>query len=75
MITRRDLLRGVAGTAGLLGWPSGHASGELQPEATRLRIAQQPSICVVPQYIVTDLLKAEGFTDRFFNELKKELKG
>ena len=21
MITRRDLLRGVAGTAGLLGWP------------------------------------------------------
>ena len=27
MITRRDLLRGVAGTVGLLGWPPGHASG------------------------------------------------
>ena len=27
MITRRDLLRSVAGTAGLLGWPPGHASG------------------------------------------------
>ena len=63
MITRRDLLRGVAGTVGLLGWPPGHASGEPPPETTRLRLAQQPSICVAPQFIVTDLLKAEGFTD------------
>ena len=63
MITRRDLLRGAAGTVGLLGWPSGHASGEPPPETTRLRLAQQPSICVAPQYIITDLLKAEGFTD------------
>lgn len=63
MITRRDLLRGVAGTAGLLGWSPGHASGEPPPETTRLRIARQPSICVAPQFIVTDLLKAEGFTD------------
>jgi NitT/TauT family transport system substrate-binding protein len=63
VITRRDLLRGVAGTAGLLGWPPGHASGEAPPETTRLRISQQPSICVAPQFIVRELLKAEGFTD------------
>ncbi len=63
MITRRNLLRGVAGTAGLLGWPAGHASGEPPPETTRLKIAHFPSICVAPQYIVTELLKAEGFTD------------
>jgi NitT/TauT family transport system substrate-binding protein len=63
MITRRDLLRGVAGTAGLLGWPPGQASGEPPPETTRLRLAHFPSICVAPQYIVTELLKAEGFTD------------
>ncbi len=63
MITRRDLLRGVAGTVGLLGWPPGHASGEPPPEMTRLRIAQMPSICVAPQYIVGELLKAEGFSD------------
>ncbi len=31
MITRRDLLRGVAGTVGLLGWPPGHACA-LEPE-------------------------------------------
>src|SRR6267378_4043255 len=62
MISRRDLLRG-AGTAGLLGWPPGHASGEPPPETTRLRIGQQPSLCVAPQYVVGELLKAEGFTD------------
>jgi NitT/TauT family transport system substrate-binding protein len=63
MITRRDLLRGVSGTVGLLGWPPGYASGESPPETTRLRIAQFPSICVAPQYIVGELLKAEGFSD------------
>ena len=63
MITRRDLLRGVAGTVGLLGWQPGHASGEPPPETTRLRLAELPSLCVAPQYIVRDLLKAEGFSD------------
>ena len=63
MITPRDLLRGVAGTVGLLGWPSGHASGEPPPETTRLRIPQWSSICVAPQYIVGELLKSEGFSD------------
>ena len=63
MITRRDLLRGVAGTVGLLGWPPGHASGEPPPETTRLRLYQTSSICAAPQYIVGELLKAEGFSD------------
>ena len=63
MITRRDLLRGVAGTVGTFGWPPGPASGEPPPETTRLRIAHLPSICVAPQYIVGELLKAEGFSD------------
>jgi NitT/TauT family transport system substrate-binding protein len=63
MITRRNLLRGFAGTVGLLGWQPGHASGEPPPETTRLRIPQWGSICAAPQYIVGDLLKAEGFND------------
>ena len=63
MISRRDLLRGVAGTAGLLGWLPGHASGEPPPETTRLRLYRTPSLCAAPQYIVTELLKAEGFSD------------
>jgi len=63
MITRRNLLRGVAGTLGLLGSPPRHASAEPPPETTRLRLAHFPSICVAPQYILGDLLKAEGFGD------------
>jgi NitT/TauT family transport system substrate-binding protein len=63
MITRRDLLLSVAGTAGLLGWPPVHALGEPPPETTRLRLYQSPSICAAPQYIVGELLKGEGFSD------------
>jgi NitT/TauT family transport system substrate-binding protein len=70
MITRRDLLRGVAGTVGLLGWRAGQASAEPPPETTRLRIPQWPSICVAPQYIVGELLKAEGFSDIEYVKLK-----
>jgi len=64
MITRRDLLRGVAGTAGLLGWPHGHASGEPPPETTKLRLLKETGrTCWAPQYVAEDLLRAEGFTD------------
>jgi NitT/TauT family transport system substrate-binding protein len=63
MITRRDLLRGATGTVGLLAWRPGHVSGEPPPETTRLRLYHSPSICVAPQYIVGELLKAEGFSD------------
>ena len=45
MITRRDLLRGIAGTVGLLGWPPGHAFGEPLPGTTTLRISHSPSRC------------------------------
>ena len=64
MITRRDLLRGVAGTAALLGWPPGHASGEPPPETTKLRLLKEAGrTCWAPQYVAADLLRAEGFTD------------
>jgi NitT/TauT family transport system substrate-binding protein len=63
MITRRDVLRSIAGTIGLLGWRPGHASGEALPETTRLRLFKFPGICLAPQYVAEDLLRAEGFTD------------
>lgn len=64
MITRRDLLRGAAGTAGLLGWTPGHASGEPPPETTKLRLLKEKGrTCWAPQYVAEDLLRAEGFTD------------
>jgi NitT/TauT family transport system substrate-binding protein len=33
------------------------------PETTTIRLAKLPGICIAPQYIVSDLLNAEGFTN------------
>jgi NitT/TauT family transport system substrate-binding protein len=33
------------------------------PETTTIRLAKNPSICIAPQYVVSDLLNAEGFTN------------
>jgi NitT/TauT family transport system substrate-binding protein len=63
MITRRNLLRGVAGTAALLGWRPGHTAGEPPPETTKVRLYKFPGLCLAPQYVAEDLLRAEGFTD------------
>jgi NitT/TauT family transport system substrate-binding protein len=63
MITRRDLLRGVTGAVGLLGWPAGHASGEPPPETARLRIKKDPALCEAPIQVAEELLRAEGFSE------------
>lgn len=34
-----------------------------QLETTRIRLYQSAGICIAPQYVAADLLKAEGFTD------------
>ena len=63
MITRRDLLRGVAGAVGLIGLPPEHVSGEPPPETTTLRIADaRGGICIAPQWVAADLFAGEGFT-------------
>src|SRR3981081_1535471 len=33
------------------------------PETTTIRLAKNPPICIAPQYVVSDLLSAEGFTN------------
>jgi NitT/TauT family transport system substrate-binding protein len=65
MKSRRDFLRGfsLAGAASALGLRARPAAAEPSPETTRLRLSQIPGICVAPQYIAEDLLRAEGFTD------------
>ena len=64
MITRRDLLRGIAATtaATTFGRPR-PAGAEPPPETTKLRLAQLSGICVAPQYVASELLKLEGFKD------------
>src|SRR5262245_32060702 len=61
--SRRRFLAGLSGIAGaaLLGTPSWAADGP--PETTTVRLPRGPSICVAPQDVVADLLRAEGFID------------
>jgi NitT/TauT family transport system substrate-binding protein len=65
MMSRRDLLRRAAASAsgGLLALAARTASAEPPPETRTLRLAYFGSICVAPQYVAEDLLKAEGFTE------------
>jgi NitT/TauT family transport system substrate-binding protein len=63
--TRRDLLLGAAATtAGLVwsGWRPRALAQEAPPETTRITLAKAPSLCVMPQYVIDELLKAEGIT-------------
>jgi len=64
MPSRRDFLATVAaaGAVSALGARASLAD-EGPPETTTLRVRRDPSICVAPQYIAEDLLRAEGFTD------------
>ena len=62
--SRRRFFTGVslAGAAGLLGaWPTRAAQPGL--ETTSVRIASVDGICIAPQYVAEELLRAEGFTD------------
>jgi NitT/TauT family transport system substrate-binding protein len=51
----------MAGVAGFVRIPRAPAAGAL--ETTSVRLPKIPSICVAPQDIAEELLRAEGFTD------------
>jgi NitT/TauT family transport system substrate-binding protein len=53
----------LAGTAGLLGMRPGLVAAEPPLEATRIRLVHDPSICVTPQYLAEELLRADGFSE------------
>jgi NitT/TauT family transport system substrate-binding protein len=62
--SRRRFLAGLTAgaAAGLLGAPQPlHA--EPPPETTRIRLAKIAGICVAPQYVAEEFLRAEGFTE------------
>jgi NitT/TauT family transport system substrate-binding protein len=62
--SRRRLLAGLsaAGAAGVLG-SRGVLAEEGPPETTTVRLPFNSNLCVAPQYVADDLLRAEGFTD------------
>ena len=61
---RRRFLAGLssAGVAGLVGAPRSIAQDK-QLETTTIRIAKIAGICIAPQYVADELLRAEGFAD------------
>jgi len=65
MISRRKFVQdmALASAAGALGFSPSLFAAEPPPETTRLRLGKLSSLCVSPQYVAYDLLRAEGFTD------------
>ncbi|MDB5523278.1 MAG: hypothetical protein JWM58_1041 [Rhizobium sp.] len=62
--SRRRFLAGVTAlaAAGLAGSHSA-AAKDAPPETTTARFADAPGICVAPQYVAEELIRAEGFSD------------
>jgi NitT/TauT family transport system substrate-binding protein len=62
--SRRDFLTtlSAAGAAGVLG-ARGALADEAPPEVTTIRLPFNSNLCVAPQYIADELLRAEGFTE------------
>jgi NitT/TauT family transport system substrate-binding protein len=62
--TRRRFLTALssAGAAGLIGGVNLLAQGG-RLETTSVRLGQDPSICLAPQIVANELLRADGFTD------------
>ena len=51
-----------AAAAAVIG-PSHSSARDASPETTTIRLARSPSVCIAPQYIAGELLRAEGFSD------------
>ena len=66
LLKRRDFVLSAAATAsaGLI-WSAQRLRAQAQeapPETTTIRLAKTSSLCVMPQYVVDELLAAEGVT-------------
>jgi NitT/TauT family transport system substrate-binding protein len=61
---RRRFLTGLSALAasGLAGGRNA-AAAEAPPETTIARFAAAPGICIAPQYVAEELIRAEGFSD------------
>src|SRR5262245_24811613 len=70
-LNRRAFLLGSAAAGiGSLGVGARPAAAQPALETTRIRLVHDPSICVSPQYVAEDLLRADGFTQVDYVEAK-----
>ncbi|MEK0084252.1 ABC transporter substrate-binding protein [Benzoatithermus flavus] len=60
---RRGFLGTLAASAAGLAAARRTAAEEAPPETTTIRLSKIPGICIAPQYVAEELLRAEGFTD------------
>ena len=60
---RRHFLSGIAAAAGGTLLRTSLAAADGPPEVTKVTLAKPPALCVAPQFIIEDLLRADGFTD------------
>jgi NitT/TauT family transport system substrate-binding protein len=67
--TRRRFLAGLSGIGATALARMRAQAGEGPLETTIVRIIKSTAICIAPQYIATDLLRSEGFTDIRFVEV------
>jgi NitT/TauT family transport system substrate-binding protein len=67
--TRRQFLTTLLLAAAAAILPPPAMAAEQALETTTIRLPETVGICVAPQYIVEDLLRAEGFTDIRYVEL------
>jgi NitT/TauT family transport system substrate-binding protein len=60
-LTRRSLVGGLSlASAGVLAWPLA-APAQNKLETDKVRIVQDPSTCLAPQYVAEAMLRDEGF--------------
>jgi NitT/TauT family transport system substrate-binding protein len=70
--TRRRLLKALcaAGAVGITGAPV--LAGAEALETTTLRLVNDRSICIAPEYMAEELLRVEGFTDIRYVEVRQQ---
>ena len=61
--TRRRVLAGFSGMGAAALMPVPILAAERPPETTSVRLPKYEGICVAPEYVVADLLRAEGFSE------------
>jgi NitT/TauT family transport system substrate-binding protein len=60
---RRRFLAALSSSAAAAVIGPSHSFAQHAPETTTIRLAKHSGICIAPQYIADELLRAEGFTD------------
>jgi NitT/TauT family transport system substrate-binding protein len=68
--TRRRLLATLSSATAVGLFGGNVPAQEAPPEITTLRLTKVPGICVAPQYVAEELLKAEGFSEVQYVEVE-----